>query len=207
MFITFEGIDFSGKSTQIQLLKEHLTAKGRDVLVIREPGGGEIEEKIRTILLDKKNLEMTSETEILLFSASRAQLVRKTILPSLERGTIVISDRFHDSTTAYQGYGRQIPLEMVKKISEFAIQEAVPDITFFIDIPVAEARKRKLAHGQESLDRIENMNDDFYSRVRNGYLEIAKSESRFRVVNGCEKKDEVHAMIVNELQKAGLHDV
>ncbi|QOJ29189.1 MAG: dTMP kinase [Ignavibacteriales bacterium] len=207
MFITFEGIDFSGKSTQIQLLKEHLTAKGRDVLVIREPGGGEIEEKIRTILLDKKNLEMTSETEILLFSASRAQLVRKTILPSLERGTIVISDRFHDSTTAYQGYGRQLPLEMVKKISEFAIQEAVPDITFFIDIPVAEARKRKLAHGQESLDRIENMNDDFYSRVRNGYLEIAKSESRFRVVNGCEKKDEVHAMIVNELQKAGLHDV
>ncbi|MBV6513253.1 MAG: Thymidylate kinase [Ignavibacteriaceae bacterium] len=207
MFITFEGIDFSGKSTQIQLLKEHLTAKGRDVLVIREPGGGEIEEKIRTILLDKKNLEMTSETEILLFSASRAQLVRKTILPSLERGTIVISDRFHDSTTAYQGYGRQLPLEMVKKISEFAIQEAVPDITFFIDIPVEEARKRKLAHGQESLDRIENMNDDFYSRVRNGYLEIAKSESRFRVVNGCEKKDEVHAMIVNELQKAGLHDV
>lgn len=207
MFITFEGIDFSGKSTQIQLLKEHLTAKGRDVLVIREPGGGEIEEKIRTILLDKKNLEMTSETEILLFSASRAQLVRKTILPSLERGKIVISDRFHDSTTAYQGYGRQLPLEMVKKISEFAIQEAVPDITFFIDIPVEEARKRKLAHGQESLDRIENMNDDFYSRVRNGYLEIAKSESRFRVVNGCEKKDEVHAMIVNELQKAGLHDV
>lgn len=114
MFITFEGIDFSGKSTQIQLLKEHLTAKGRDVLVIREPGGGEIEEKIRTILLDKKNLEMTSETEILLFSASRAQLVRKTILPSLERGTIVISDRFHDSTTAYQGYGRQLPLEMEK---------------------------------------------------------------------------------------------
>lgn len=207
MFITFEGIDFSGKSTQIQLLKEHLTGKGKEVLVIREPGGGEIEEKIRNILLDKKNLEMTAETEILLFSASRAQLVRKTIVPSLEKGIIVISDRFHDSTTAYQGYGRLLPLETVMKISEFAIRGAIPDITFFIDIPVEEARKRKFAHGQDTLDRIEKMDDLFFNRVRQGYLTIAGSEKRFRVLNGCKKKDDVHEMILNELKRAGLTNV
>lgn len=207
MFITFEGIDFSGKSTQIQLLKEHLIKKGREVIVIREPGGGEIEEKIRTILLDKKNLEMTAETEILLFSASRAQLVRKTIIPALERGSIVISDRFHDSTTAYQGYGRLLPLDTVRKISEFAIRGAIPAITFFIDIPVEEAKRRKIVHGQETLDRIEKMDDEFFNRVRQGYLAIASEEKRFRVLNGCEKKEIVQEMILKELKEAGLNEV
>ncbi|MCC6549593.1 MAG: dTMP kinase [Ignavibacteriaceae bacterium] len=207
MFITFEGIDFSGKSTQIKLLKDYITEKGKDVLVIREPGGGEIEEKIRNILLDKKNLEMTPETEILLFSASRAQLVRKTIIPALEKGTIVISDRFHDSTTAYQGYGRLLPLDTVLKISEFAIKGAIPDITFFIDIPVAEARKRKIEQGHDTLDRIEKMEDDFFGRVREGYLDIARKEKRFRILNGCEKKDDVHEMILKELMRTGLTNV
>ncbi len=132
MFITFEGIDFCGKSTQIDLLEKHLLNKNKKVLVIREPGGTEISEKIRRMLLDKENSKMFMETEFLLFSASRSQLVREKIQPYLERGFYVISDRFHDSSSAYQGYGRGISIDVISSINKLAIGKSMPDITFLL---------------------------------------------------------------------------
>jgi dTMP kinase len=201
MFITFEGIDFCGKSTQIELLKSYLLKNNKNVEVIREPGGTEISEKIRTMLLDKENSKMLMETEFLLFSASRSQLVREKIRPYLDEGIYVISDRFHDSSTAYQGYGRGISIEVILSIHKLAIRNTVPDITFFIDIPVEVAEQRRHEKLSEHLDRIENSDKDFYSRVRNGYLELAKSENRFRILNGTDNIENIHEKIINEIEK------
>lgn len=201
MFITFEGIDFCGKSTQVELLKKYLEENGKKVLVIREPGGTEISEKIRDILLDKKNNLMVPETEILLFSASRSQLVREKIAPSLKQGFFVLSDRFHDSSTAYQGYGRGLSIESILKIHEVAIGNNVPDITFFLDIPVSLAAERRAKKNNDELDRIELSDDGFYERVRQGYLQLAKKEKRFRVLDGTMKIDEIHLQIKNEIEK------
>jgi dTMP kinase len=199
MFITFEGIDFCGKSTQVELLQNYLIEKSKNVLLIREPGGTEISEKIRDILLDKKNYKMAMESEILLFSASRAQLVREKIRPFLEQGFYVISDRFHDSTTAYQGYGRGIPIESVKHINSVAIEHTIPDLTFFIDIPVSESVIRKNLRHPNELDRIEISHDHFYEKVRDGYLQIARQEKRIRVIDGTLSIPEIHNIIINEL--------
>ncbi len=201
MFITFEGIDFCGKSTQIELLKSYLLKKNKKVRVIREPGGTEISEKIRTMLLDKENSKMLMETEFLLFSASRSQLVREKIRPYLNEGIYVISDRFHDSSTAYQGYGRGISVEVILSIHKLAIGNTIPDITFFIDIPVEVAEQRRQEKSIKHLDRIENSNKDFYSRVRNGYFELAKSENRFRILNGTDNIENIHEKIINEIEK------
>lgn len=203
MFITFEGIDFCGKSTQVELLKKYFEKKGKSVEVIREPGGTDISEKIRDILLDKKNNRMFMETELLLFSASRAQLVREKIKPFLENGKIVISDRFHDSSTAYQGFGRGLPVNAVMNVHELAIGDTVPDITFFIDIPVSVAIERKKAKTANELDRIEVSADDFFEKVRNGYLSIAKTESRFRVLDGTESIESIHHKIINYIEELG----
>jgi dTMP kinase len=199
MFITFEGIDFCGKSTQVELLKNYLLNLSKKVLLIREPGGTEISEKIRDILLDKKNYKMVIESEILLFSASRAQLVREKIRPFLDEGYYVISDRFHDSTTAYQGYGRGISIESVMHINRVAIENTIPDLTFFIDIPVSVSANRKNLKRQNELDRIEISHDHFYEKVRGGYLQLAAQEKRFRVINGTLGIGEIHNIIVNEL--------
>jgi dTMP kinase len=199
MFITFEGIDFCGKSTQVELLQNYLINKAKKVLLIREPGGTEISEKIRDILLDKKNYNMAIESEILLFSASRAQLVREKIRPFLNEGYYVISDRFHDSTTAYQGYGRGISVDSVMHINSFAIENTVPDITFIIDIPVSVSANRKNLKHSNELDRIEISQDHFYDKVRSGYLQIASQEKRFRVINGTLNIGEIHNIIVREL--------
>jgi dTMP kinase len=201
MFITFEGIDFCGKSTQIELLKSYLLKNKKKVQVIREPGGTEISEKIRTILLDKENSKMLMETEFLLFSASRAQLVREKIRPYLDEGIYVISDRFHDSSTAYQGYGRGISIEVVLSIHKLAIGNTVPDVTFFIDIPVDAAEQRRQEKLSEYLDRIEISDMGFFSRVRNGYLELAKNENRFRILNGMDNIEKIHEKIINEIEK------
>ena len=136
MFITFEGLDFCGKSTQVKLLEENLKGKGQQVKIIREPGGTNISEEVRKILLDKNNSEMFIETELLLFSASRAQLVREIIIPLLEKNYYVISDRFHDSSIAYQGFGRGLDVQSVIEIQNFAIGKSIPRISFFIDIPI-----------------------------------------------------------------------
>ena len=201
MFITFEGIDFCGKSTQIELLKSYLLKNKKKVQVIREPGGTKISEKIRRMLLDKENSKMLMETEFLLFSASRAQLVREKIRPYLDEGIYVISDRFHDSSTAYQGYGRGISIEVILSIHKLAIGNTIPDITFFIDIPVEIAEQRRQEKLSEHLDRIENSNKDFYSRVRNGYLELIKNENRFRILNGIDNIENIHEKIFNEIDK------
>ncbi|MDP2303609.1 MAG: dTMP kinase [Ignavibacteria bacterium] len=199
MFISFEGIDFCGKSTQIKLLQKHFEDKKFEVRIIREPGGTEISEQIRTILLSKKNNLMTLETEILLFSSSRAQLVREKLRPYLDKGYYVISDRFHDSTTAYQGYGRGIPLETVKHIHEISIGNTIPELTFFIDIPVAEAERRMGLISSNELDRIEVSKKTFFEDVRKGYLEIARNEERFRVLNGLNSIEEIHEEILKEI--------
>lgn len=200
MFITFEGIDFSGKSTQVELLKEYLVKQNKNVLLIREPGGTEISEKIREILLDKKNNAMVMETELLLFSASRAQLVREVIRPHLEKGYYVISDRFHDSSTAYQGFGRGLSVDAVINIHNLAIGNTIPDITFFIDIPneVAIKRKQKVEHS--SLDRIEVSDNSFYERVREGYLYLSKKEKRFKVIDGTQSIDSISEKIISEIK-------
>ncbi|MCG6915148.1 dTMP kinase [bacterium BMS3Abin03] len=200
MFISFEGIDFSGKSTQIDLLKDYLKSKGNKVEIIREPGGTEISEKVRTILLDKENSNMFWETEFLLFSASRAQLVREKIRPYLRDRIYVISDRFHDSSTAYQGFGRGIPIQVILNIHKLAIGDTIPDITFFIDIPIEVAQQRSRNKSSENLDRIERSEDEFYEKVRNGYLQLADTEKRFRIIDGMDDINVIHKNIINEIE-------
>ncbi len=201
MFITFEGLDFCGKSTQVQLLENYLIDKGRKVKIIREPGGTLISEKIRDILLDKKNSEMSIETELILFSASRSQLVNQVILPALKENYYVISDRFHDSSIAYQAFGRKINLGFVEELQQFVIGKAVPDLTFFLDISIDEVIKRKSNVKQIELDRIELSKIDFYKRVRNGYLYMAEKEKRFKIINGELPIEQVHKIIIDEVKK------
>ncbi len=200
MFITFEGVDFCGKSTQVELLRDYLLAQNKNVHLIREPGGTEISEKIREILLDKKNNAMVMETEIFLFSASRAQLVREVIRPFLQKGYYVISDRFHDSSTAYQGFGRGLSVDAILNIHNLAIGKTIPDITFFIDVPneVAFARKKNISHSD--LDRIEVSDNTFYERVREGYLYLSKKEKRFRVIDGTKNIKQINEQIINEIK-------
>jgi dTMP kinase len=200
MFISFEGIDFSGKSTQIELLKDYLVDHNKKVEILREPGGTEISEKVRRILLDNKNEKMFAEAELLLFSASRAQLLREKIRPYLQKGIYVISDRFHDSSTAYQGYGRGIPIEVVMKVHQLAIGDTIPDLTFFIDIPVGIANERKKKKSNVKLDRIEMADIEFYNRVRSGYLEIARQEERFKVIDGTQTIETIQNQIISELE-------
>ena len=199
MFITFEGIDFCGKSTQVELLRKYLTGRKKIVEIIREPGGTKISEMIRSILLDKVHDNMCNESEIFLFSASRAQLVREKIRPYLMKGYYVISDRFHDSSTAYQGFGRGLSIDAIMNIHSLAIRDTVPDITFFIDIPVEEAENRKIQKLHRELDRIEISKRDFFEKVRNGYLYLSK-DKRFRKVDGTLPIQEVHQKIINEIE-------
>lgn len=203
MFITFEGLDYAGKSTQVKLLVDRLSHERFNVLLLREPGGTEIGEKIRAILLDKGTMGMTDTSEMFLFSASRSQLVEEVIKPALEGGMIVICDRFYDSTTAYQGWGRGIPLEAVKAINKTATGGLVPNVTVFIDVPVddVEKRMRRNAAGQ---DRMELNGREFYERVRKGYLELAKSERRFVVVNGAQSVEAVQEEIWNQVEQRVL---
>ena len=201
MFITFEGLDFCGKSTQVQLLEKLLIEKGNQVKVIREPGGTNISEKIRNVLLDKKNKEMLIETELILFAASRAQLVGEVILPLLDAKAYVISDRFHDSSIAYQAFGRGIKLEFVDELQKFVVGRAVPELTFFIDIPIEEVVRRKSLVKQIELDRIERSKMDFYEKVREGYLYLASREKRFRKIDGKLSIVEIHKIIIDEITK------
>ncbi|MCO6472693.1 MAG: dTMP kinase [Melioribacteraceae bacterium] len=202
MLITFEGLDFCGKSTQIKLLKDYLeNKKQKTVLLIREPGGTNISEKVRELLLDKKNKEMFIETELLLFSASRAQLVRQIIIPEIRKGNFVLSDRFHDSSIAYQGYGRGLKVSTVKDIQSFAIGDALPSVTFFIDIPIEEFIERRDHRKGSSLDRIENSDIEFYQKVREGYLKLCNEEERFVLINGINQIEEVHNEIISYLNQ------
>lgn len=200
MFITFEGIDFCGKSTQVELLKNFLVCCNKKVHLIREPGGTEISEKIREILLDKKNNAMVMEAEIFLFSASRAQLVKEVIRPYLQKGYYVISDRFHDSSTAYQGYGRGLPVDTIMKINKLAIGDTIPDVTFFIDIPNEVAVERKAKKTHLDLDRIEVSDNLFFERVRTGYFYLAEKEKRFRIIDGTQSIKNINEQIINDIK-------
>jgi len=192
MLITFEGIDCSGKSTQAKLLVERLEQMGHQVVLLREPGGTTISEQVRDILLDNKHKEMDRITEFLLFSASRAQLVSEVILPALRENKTVVCDRFYDSSTAYQGWGRGINIEDVKRINHIATLGTVPDITFLIDIPPNESVRRKNLMPGSAVDRMEVSGITFYEQVRNGYLAIAKSEpERFVVIDGMKSVKEI----------------
>ncbi len=196
MFISFEGLDFSGKTTQAVRTVERLrsladTMEVPAVQFLREPGGTRISERIREMLLDKANLDMAELTELLLFSASRAQLVREIIRPALERGEIVVCDRYCDSTTAYQGYGRGIDLDLIRAVNAAATGGTMPDLTLVIDIPVDEIARRKDRAGM-AFDRMESSGRTFYERVRHGYRDLASMEPRrFVIVDGTGSIDTI----------------
>jgi len=187
-FITFEGPEGSGKSTQARLLVQDLKNDGRDVVVTREPGGTAIGDAIRAILLNPELQEMDSVTELLLLSASRAQNVRQRVKPALERGCVVVCDRFTDSTLAYQGYGRKFDLKLLRSLNSIATGGVFPDLTVLLDLPVelglarAKALKKAEARGQSG-DRFEQEEVDFHRRLRDGFLKLAAAEpKRFRVI-------------------------
>ncbi|HWD91144.1 MAG TPA: dTMP kinase [Verrucomicrobiae bacterium] len=202
LFITFEGTEGSGKSTQIPLLADRLRSLGRHVRALREPGGTPIGEEIRhTLKHSKDNHAMTPEAELLLMNASRAQLVREIIRPALAAGEVVLSDRFYDSTTAYQGYGRQLDLRMVQTIIDAAVGDTRPDLTLLFLLPYEVAEERRLVR-QPSLplaiqrDRIEEAGRSFFERAAKGYQAIAAAEpERVRIVDGSGTVPEVGARI------------
>ncbi len=194
--LSFEGSEGCGKSTQIALLRTRLEAAGRSVVVLREPGGTEIGESIRHLLQHaKEGAAMTPETELLLFAASRAQLVREKIRPLLESGTFVILDRFLDSTTVYQGIARGLPLASVRAINHFAIGGTLPQLTLVLDMDSASARQRIHQTGRE-LDRIESQPQSFFEKVRQGYLEVAQAEpARVKIIDASATPEAVHDSI------------
>lgn len=201
MFITFEGLDFSGKSTQAKLLHDYLKSKKIKSALLREPGGTYISEKIRDILLDKSHKEMFPLTEFLLFSSSRAQLVEEVIKPKLKNKFIVICDRYYDSSTAYQGFGGKVDIKKILQVNDFATSGLKPDITFFFDIPPALSFKRA-GKRAGTKDRMENKSIRFYRNVYNGFRKIAKNESkRFVVIDGSKTIEEIREQIKKILNR------
>lgn len=198
MFVSFEGIDGSGKSTQLTLLREVLEAEGQTVLTIREPGATMLSESIREILLSNKQ-SITSTAELLLFSSARTQLVETIIEPALREGKIILCDRYVDSTTAYQGYGRQLNMDHVRQCNAIATRGILPHVTFFIDVAYERAQQRmQFTPGSSEPDRMERSGREFFERVRQGYLEIAAQEAeRFVVVDGHRDRQQIHADIVS----------
>ena len=176
-FISFEGIDFSGKSTQIQLLRNKLEQIGCRVTVLREPGGTLISERIRDILLDARNKNLSDICELLLYSAARNQLVSEVIQRELAVGNFILADRYVDSTTAYQGYGRQLPLDFIRTLNALVTGGTMPRITFLLDLDLKQLSYRKKIRGQNS-DRLEKENLDFYNRISAGYRKIAATQKR-----------------------------
>lgn len=196
MFITFEGIDGSGKTTQIQLLKAALQAKGHEVLALREPGGTALSEAIRSLVLDPE-FDIVPAAETLLFNAARAQLVTTVIQPALEQGKMVLCDRFFDSTTAYQAYGRGLDKNGVDSLNAFAVGQCIPDLTILIDISLETARARANVRDAGMADRMEQNHDEFFHAVYDGFQSIAAEyPQRVRIVNGESTKTEIHSSIL-----------
>jgi len=200
LFITFEGPDGSGKTTQMRRLVERLQAKGESVVVTREPGGTPIGDRIRELLLSPDHKEMEDQTEVLLYAASRAQHVREVIVPALEAGNIVVCDRFVDASIAYQGYGLGLKPETVADINRFATGGLQPDRTYLLDVPVSVSRERLLlragAAGGAALDRIEQKESAYHERVREGFLLIASNEpQRVLRIDADQGVDDIAAII------------
>lgn len=198
LFITFEGIEGSGKTTQIQLLAKNFELKGIPFITTREPGGTKISEAIRTLLLNPKFSEMQPETELLLYCASRAQHTAELILPSLAEGKIVICDRYFDSTYAYQGAARELNEEVIDILTQFSTYGRNPDLTFLLDLP-AEVGLSRI--NNRNLDRLEQETLSFHQKVRQQYLAIASKYSfRYIVINGEKQAEEIHRQILSTLQ-------
>lgn len=198
IFITFEGIEGCGKSTQAYYLYEKLLNYRFPVILTREPGGTEIGTKIRNILLESHPVSPLAE--LFLFLADRNQHIRELIIPSIEKGIIVISDRFYHSTYAYQAGGRKVPLDIVKKLNEIALEGLKPDLTFLIDVPVETGFSRKKADSL-NLDRIEKEDFEFHDSIRMAYLEMVKNNPEIVLIDGLKSKEEIKAEVLEIFEK------
>ena len=202
-FITFEGCEGVGKSRQIKFLEEYLSANGIEYYLTREPGGTPVSEQIRGVILDGKNVSMTDECEALLYAAARVQLLKETIGPLLDKGTLVFCDRYIDSSLAYQGYARGLGVDFVEKINDYAIKNFMPDYTIFLNLPPEEAFKRK--GGVDKTDRVELSGKEFHDKVYKGYLDLAKRyPERFIVIDASGEKHQTHQKIINALKEKGV---
>lgn len=208
LFVSFEGSEGCGKSTQIKRLATRFQSLGREVLLTREPGGTPIGEEIRHLLqFSSASAAMRPETELLLFTASRAQLTREVIEPALERSVIVLADRFMDSTTVYQGVARKIDSAVVSSINDFAVGVTRPDMTFVLDLDPGEARRRLLRRARPAgpPDRMEQEPEAFYAAVRSGYLSLAAREpERIRVIDASRSVEEIEQEIWKHLEPHGV---
>lgn len=204
LFITFEGIDGAGKSTQINMLRDYFEKKGISVVITREPGGTDIGNKIRTILLDKENTALSATAELLLYYADRAQHINECIVPALESGKYVICDRYYDSSYAYQRAGRGIDISVLDKLNSIVVKNAEPDITFLLDISLASSESRITSRG-EARDRLEAESNTFKQNVREGFLEQARrSPDRIRTINAMQSPDKIFEDILHELNDIKL---
>ena len=201
-FVTFEGCEGSGKSTQLRLLSEYLDKTGTPYILTREPGGSPIAEQIRKIILDGKNTEMSDECEALLYAAAREQHLTEVIIPALEKGLLVLCDRYVDSSLAYQGAARGLGAEYIESINMHAMRAYPPDITVFLDIPPAAAFNRK--HGADKDDRMEQQGLDFHNRVYGGYLALAEKYPRICRIDCGGTKYETNAKITALLKSRGF---
>lgn len=205
LFITFEGGDCAGKTTQLRMLEAWLKARGRSVICTREPGGTALAEKIRGLLLSKESDEtMTSQAELLLFSAARAQHVKHVVMPQLQSGGVVLCDRFIDSTVAYQGSARGLDMDFIRRLNSFCTAGCLPDLTFLLDLPLEESRRRLAARmGGEGPDRMEDENNSFHAKVREGFLKIAEENpGRVKVIDAMRTVDEIHSEIIEVVENA-----
>ncbi len=194
-FISFEGIDGAGKTTQIELLKKRLEKNNYKVKVFREPGGMDISESLRRIILNK-SFDISSNTEMLLFLAARSELVTKVIYPALEKGYYVICDRYIDSTVAYQGFGRKIDIKIINDLNKFVTLGLLPTVTFYLDIPVKTMILRK---NKENNDRMENSGLKFFERVRSGYFDLELKNNRFVKIDASQNIKKIETQIWSSL--------
>jgi len=196
-FITFEGIDGSGKTTQANRLADWLTSRGRQIVLTREPGGTEISEKIRAILLDAANQRMAWLTEMLLYMASRAQHTEEVIKPAIHEGAIVISDRYMDATMAYQGYGRGLDTRVIETLNAIATSDVIPDVTILVDAP-PETCQERMTSMKKTADRMERAGSEFQHKVREGYLKLAGQEpDRFHILDGTKSINQLERKVQN----------
>jgi dTMP kinase len=199
MFISFEGIDGSGKTTQLRLLNDYLIKMGHSVVAVREPGGTSLSEKIRKILLDKEN-DICEVAELFLFEAARAELIHSIIEPALKNNSFVLSDRFIDSTLAYQGYGRDLDIVSINTSNTIATKMLIPNITFYLQLPLSTAKQR-----YDNLDRMEQSGDNFLQKVIDGFNIIASNNpKRIVIIDATKSIDEISTDIINEIKNRNM---
>jgi len=202
-FVTFEGCEGVGKSRQIKFLEQYLTENNIKYYLTREPGGTEVSEQIRKVILDGKNVSMTDECEALLYAAARIQLLKQEIEPRLNRGELVLCDRYVDSSLAYQGYARGLGVEFIENINSYAIKNFTPDYTVFLNLPPEQAFKRK--GGVDKTDRLELSGIEFHNKVYGGYLDLAsKNPNRFIIIDASGEKEQTHQKIISALKEKGV---